>query len=258
MQKINIILIILLSWLSIPTYTQKNEFRTPDNSNSSQNLLVQQSLLCLKKHALLVALIPICNYYRKDIYSFIQNKPYSSSLLFYICLHYICDSILQYQKQKKLLDLIHILKKLTLYLVMSYGVKNYIEQKKIIIDQTFNEQLFFNTLTKQVPYSFDEITSITIKSYQKLKSSLQKMNETLHVESEEFIFLCHASSITIDSLLYLAQNDPELYKKIAQFEQEPQKYMLPLTEYLSSIITSNFIELNQKMLLANIQEHATS
>ena len=106
---------------------------------------------------------------------------------------------------------------LFLYLVICHGIKNYINHTRQLQEQDFNEQAFFNTITENLPYSFNEITLIVLKSYQELKTNLQKINESINIESEEFVFLCHASSINIRSLLYLAQNDPILYQTFYPF-----------------------------------------
>ncbi|MDP3788634.1 MAG: hypothetical protein Q8Q60_04970 [Candidatus Chromulinivorax sp.] len=255
MKKINITLIILLSCLSIDFYAHNNEEpKTSHNFNSSSNLLVQESALYIKKNAWLIALIPVLAYYHKDITNFISHRPYISSLAFYILLHYVCDSILSYRQQKSILETINLLKKIALYLVVTHGLKNHLCHNMILIEQRFiDDQAFFSSVTTDLPYSFHEITLITLQSYCELKSSLQSLNAALPIESEEFVFLCYASSsITMQNLLYLAQNDPILYEKIYQFQKNPHIELAPFLEYLKSEITKNFIELEQFLALSHV------
>jgi len=181
------------------------------------------------------------------------DSPYLSSFCFYLLLNYVCDSILNYQEQQSLLEIIALLKKTTLYLVICHGIKNYLQQKKLSNETSITEQEFLDNITENLPYSFQEITLIALKSYQELKSSLQTLNITLNIESEEFVFLCHASSVNIHSLLYLVQNDPVLYHAIYKFEKHPQTHLIPLIRHIKTEITKTFINLEKSLLSSNIQ-----
>ena len=257
MKKTNVILIILLSCLSINFYAQKKNPDTSHNFISFSNLLVQQSTLSIKKHSWILALAPLIMYHHRGIKEFIIDWPYISSLGFYLLLNYACDSILQYQQQESLLNIIALLKKITLYLVISHGIKNYMHHKKLSIKLFFNDEKFLDTITVHLPYSFNEVSLITLKSYQELKTFLESVNSSLHIESEEFIFLCYASSITIENLLYLTQKNPVLYDAIYNFEKNPQEYLEPLVTYLTSEITTNFINLEKLLSILNLQAYAT-
>ena len=87
--------------------------------------------------------------------------------------------------------------------------------------------------------------------------ALESVNSSLHIESEEFVFLCYASSITIENLLYLTHKDPILYDAIYSFEQNPQEYLEPLVAYLTSEITTNFMNVEKLLSISNLQAHAT-
>ncbi len=252
MKKTNIVLIFLLLFLNIDSYAEKTDTSTPNNSTSSINLLVQESISFIKKNAWIVALTPIAVYHHKDITDFITDHPYSSSFIFYIGLHYICDSIANYQEQQTLLEIIFSLKKTALYLIICHGLKNYIHNKNLSFHPFLNEHDFLNSITANLAYDFDELSVITLKSYQELKLFLQSLNMELTIESEEFVFLCHASSITLQSSLYLVQNDDNLYQKIYQFEKNPEVNCKPLMEYLTSEITQTFCKLEQQLLASNI------
>lgn len=258
MKKISITFIILLSCLPIDSCDQNKDLFVPPQSTSSESLLVEQFVHCIKKHALLISLTPIISYYHKDIIRCMSDRPYLSSICFYVLLNYVCDSLVNYRQQQSLLAVIALLKKTTLYLVISHGIKNHIHQKKLSIQPALDDESFFNNITKNLPYSFNEITLIALKSYPEFKSSFQSLNMMLNIESEEFVFLCHASSINIHSLLYLVQNDPVLYKAIYQFEKDPQNYLTPLLEHLTSEITKTFIDLEKHLLKLNIHPHILS
>ncbi len=261
MKTTSIILIILLSCLSLDAYAHDNDKSvTSHNFNSSNNLLVQQSALCIKKHAWIIALIPIIAYYHADIINFIARRPCISSLALYILVQYTCDSIVNYRQQKSILDMINLLKKIALYLVVTHGIKNHICQNMVLVEQRFiDDQAFFNSIIIDLPYSFDEITLITLQSYQELKSSLHSLNSALIIESEEFVFLCHASSsITIQNLLYLTQNDPVLYEKIYQFQKNPHMELVPLLKFLKNEVTKNFRNLEQLLSLSDKKTDAAS
>jgi len=259
MKKINVISIFLLSCLVINIHT-KSEISHIDESSitKSKNLFLQQSVLYIKKHAPLIALTPMIIYYHRDIIQCMKHQPCISSIFFYLLLNCLCDSISDYQQQQSLLEIIALLKKTTLYLVISHGIKNHIHQKKLLPEITLNDQVFLNTITENLPYSFDEITFITLKSYQELKSSLKSLNIALNIESEEFVFLCHSSSINIQSLLYLVQSDPILCQSINKFDENPQTHLSPLLEYLKLEITHTFITLEQLLLKSNIHSQAVS
>jgi len=258
MKKTNIILVLLLSCFSINSYAEEKDSEPFYNSINSLNLLVQESVDFIKKHALIVALTPMTIYHHKDVADFIIYRPYISSFVFYVSLHYVCDSIANYQKQQSLLKIIALIKKVTLYLVICHGIKNYIHDKNLSIESFVDEESFFNNVTVNLPYSFYEITLIVLKSYQELKLSLQSFNTNLTVESEEFVFLCHAPSITMQTLLYLAQSDADLYQKIYEFEEKPEVYYKSIVEFLAVEITQTFLDLEKLLLDSNIQSRIAS
>ncbi|MBV8661001.1 MAG: hypothetical protein JO129_02560 [Candidatus Dependentiae bacterium] len=258
MKKINILFIILLSCLPIDSCDQNKDHFVPIQSTSSESLLVEQFVHCIKKHAVPISLIPIISYYHQDIFQFMSHRPYLSSVCFYLCLNYACDSLISYRQQQSLLTAITLLKKISLYLVISHGIKNHIHQKKLSIEPAVDDQSFLNNITRNLPYSFDEITLIVIKSYPELKSHLQSLNMMLNIESEEFVFLCHASSIDLQSLLYLVQNDSILFQAIYQFEKNPQNHLGPLLEHLTAEITRSFVDLEKHLLKLNIHAHILS
>ena len=257
MNKIKLISFLLLSILIINLTAQDENIHKGNNKNSSR-LFIQQSINYIKKHALLIALTPMALYYHKNIEHTIKHRPLISSICFYVFLNYLCDSISDYQQQQTLLDIIALLKKTTLYLVISHGINNHIHQKKLSPKMAFDDQSFFNSITENLPYSFDEIMLITLKSYQELKSSLQSLNIVINIESEEFVFLCHSSSINIHSLLYLVQNDLALQQLIQLFEENPQTHLDPLLGHLKLEITETFINLEQMLLKSNIRSQAMS
>src|SRR3989339_142132 len=153
---------------------------------------------------------------------------------------------------------VDLIKKVTLYLVICHGIKNYIHDKNLSIESFVDEESFFNNVTVNLPYSFYEITLIVLKSYQELKLSLQSFNTNLTVESEEFVFLCHAPSITMQTLLYLAQSDADLYQKIYEFEEKPEVYYKSIVEFLAVEITQTFLDLEKLLLDSNIQSRIAS
>jgi hypothetical protein len=256
MKKTNIILIILLSCFSIDFYAENKDPHESYNSTSSINLLVQESVSFIKKHAWIITLTPIAIYHHKDITQFITHRPYISSFGLYLGLNYLCDAITDYEKQESLIKIIRLLKKTTLYLVMCHGIKNYMRNKNLSIEPFLDEESFFNSVTANLPYSFGEVTLIILKSYQELKLSLQALNIRLTIESEEFVFLCYASSISMQTLFYLTQNNHELYQKISEFEKKPEIHCQSLVAYLTTEITQTFFELEQLLLESNIQSRA--
>ncbi|MBP6869405.1 hypothetical protein KBC04_00765 [Candidatus Babeliales bacterium] len=253
MKKINIILIILLACFGVHTQTEQQNFYI---KKSSTNFQVQNTLELIKKYAIPIAVTPILFYYQQDIINSITYRPYLSSLCFYVLINYFCDSILHYQEQKALCHLISLLKKICFYLVLTHGIKNEIEQKHLLIDQDFTEEDFLQSITENLPYSFEQTTLISLKLYQELKICLQSYNESISIESEEFVFLCHARSINIEIMLYLTQNDPTLYQAITQFQATPKTHTQPLLEHLKFAITESFSELQENLLQSNIRSSA--
>lgn len=250
MNRINIALILLIACTHFNyCYTQQN--LSENHCSNSYSLMVQKSAFYIKKHAMFIALLPLIISNHSEIVQYIINQPYMSSLGFYCLLHYVCDSLLQYQEQKALIDLITLIKEISLYLVISYGIKNHMHQKNIYLESLFDDQIFLNNITNNLEYSFQEITTITLTSYQELKSMLQSLNSYIEIESEEFVFLCNASSIKIDNLLYLTQKDSVLYQKIYAFEKDP-KNNAQLLEYLKSKITTAFMKLEKNLLQNDI------
>ena len=203
---------------------------------------VQKPLEVIKKNSLYITAIPLLLYHHENITNFITYRPYISSFCFYFLLNYTCDSILDYQKQKEIYAIIYKLKKICLYLAIAHGIKNHIHQKNIFLHHNNNEQKFINAITETLPYSFEETTLMSIKLYQELKNYLQSLNTSLTIESEEFVFLCHASSIKIQTLLYLTQNSPDLHQALYKFEKNPDDNIDALTQYLKLEITQSLLD----------------
>ena len=248
MRKIDIIFIILCLFTSTNSYTKKDQSNHSFDFTTFQDLSVEESTLFIKQNALLIVTIPVLIFFHHEISKTMSEHPYISSICCYALINYICDAILDHQHQQSILHLIALIKKIALHLVISHGIKNYIHQKKQLLEPDIDEQNFFNTITANLPYSFNEITLITLKSYRELKTTLQQLNVSINVESEEFVFLCHASSINIHSLLYLTQNDPELHQMIYLFDKNPESEFKGLLQYLSSEITTDFLELEKNLL----------
>lgn len=240
-------MLLLFSSFTTAFYAEREDFEIYNNSNISLNLLVEQSVQSLKKYQCALACLSSVIYYNKEIIDFMAHRPYISSLSFYFLLHYACDCIISYQEQQTLLDLIMIVKKMTTYLAVSHGIKNYMQQRSTCFLADFSDEIIFNNITKDLPYSFDEITLITFKAYQELKLALQALNTALFVESEEFVFLCHASSINVQNILYLTQSDPALYQAVHNFEKNPDTYFADVLNYLKLEITKTFVLLENKL-----------
>lgn len=251
MKKTNHILIFFLSYLSFNLYTQDHDDFSYHNSINSSSRFIQEFTQYVQKHTLSLALISTGIYLHQNIIETMKKHPYISSICLYFILHYCCDSIVSYQQQEELLNTMLLIKKLTLYLVISHGIKNYLMQQ-MSEEQVFDANIFFNNITEQLPYSFNEITLIALKAYPELKSSLQQLNSSIYIASEEFIFLCHPSSITMQSILYLVQNNPVLYQSIYHFEQNPQTHLTSLEALIKSEITEIFFNLEEHLLTSNI------
>lgn len=248
MNKTNITLIVLIIFASLHDCYAQHKDSSQESFINSCSLLVEKAAFYIKKHAAIIALAPLVIAYHKDIFRCMMNRPCISSLGLYCLLHYSCDSILHYQQQKALLELIAVLKEITLCLVISHGIKNHMHQKNICIEPFFDDQFFLNNITNNLEYSFQEVTTITLTSYQELKSTLQSFNHYLDIESEEFVFLCYASFIDIDNLLYLTHNDLFLHQAVYAFEKDPKNNTAQLLEFIKSKITTAFIKLEKNLL----------
>ena len=248
MKKITIVLISLSLFCNIHLYSQENQSNSYFDSTNFKDISIQESTNFIKQNALLIAAVPTLIYFNQSVLQTISEHPYISSICFYVLINYICDAILDYKEQESLIHLILLLKKITLYIAMSHGIKNYMNQKKQPAELLLKEQSFFNDITKKWPYSFDKMTIIILESYKELKKHLYRLNKSIHVESEEFVFLQHASSITIDDLSYLTQDNESLHAMICRFEKSPELEIEELLEHLTFQITLNFLALEQSLL----------
>ena len=258
MRKIDIIVIILCLFNSATFCAEKDQSSYLLNSISSKKISVEESVICIKENALFIVAIPTLLFFHKEILETMTERPYLSAICCYALINYLCDTILDHQHQQSLIDLIALIKKIALYLVISHGIKNHMHHKKQLHESDFDDQTFFNSITEKLPYTFNEVTLIVLKSYQELKSNLQQLNDSIQIESEEFVFLCHASSISLHTILYLTQNDPILYNMISLFEKNPESEFKSLLQYLTNEITINFLTLERKLLafeMPSIQKH---
>lgn len=248
MKKITIVLISLSLLCNIYLYSQENQSSSYFDSTNFTDLSIEESVKFIKQNALLIATAPMLMYFNQSVLQTLSEHPYISSICFYVLINYICDAILDYQEQESLIYLILLLKKITLYLAVSHGIKNYMDHKKQAADLLLKEQLTFNSITKKWPYSFDKMTIIILESYKELKKNMYQLNKSMHIESEEFVFLHHAASITIDDLLYLSQDHEKLHTMISLFKENPELEIEQLLEYLTFQITLNFLALEQSIL----------
>jgi len=238
--------------------TSEHSYNYQDNANIynkptiHKNLFIEESALFFKKHALFIASIPLIVYYKNNIIDFTKSHPYITTACLYTALNYTCDTILDYTHQNSLLEIVRLLKRASLYLVISHGIHNYIDQINISLDQAnIKNGDLLNAITQDLPYSFNDATLIVLKTYQELKSSLYSLNPSLTIESEEFVFLCHASSINMHTISYLVQNNVELYHMIMEFEKNPETVLMSLLEKLKTEITNDFTELEKRLLIYN-------
>lgn len=240
MKTLSIMFVLLLSVFTTDCFISYKNISEQKITHQFQSII--QSI---KQQALPIAIIPILLYHHQDIINFITYRPYTSSLCFYVLLNYLCDALLRYQEQEELCSLIATLKKICFYLVIAHGIKNFLHQKNFPHNAKISlEDQFLDTITQDIPYSFEQATFISLKLYQEMKNYLLSLNISLSVESEEFVFLCHASSIDIQTMLYLAQQDSIFYEAIYKFQEEPQTQIIPLTKQIQSNISQTFAELS--------------
>lgn len=258
MKKLFIICTILLSCFQTNFYASSHNEPSRYDFTSSYNLLVEQSANFIKKNAALITCIPIALYYHKNIGQVIYDHPFISSYCFYLFLHYICDCILEYKEQKPLFDCIPIIKKTTLDLVICHGLFNYIHQKNLILHPITDDQTFFNTLTEGMHYSFDQIEIMTLTTYIKLRERLNSLNHVMHIESEEFVALCHPSSIDMQTMLYLTEYDYDLHLMIYNFEKNPEVYLEPLVQFLKNQLRNNFMDIQYRLSHQNVNFFSAS
>ena len=258
MKKISIILIILISCLPANSLARSKDTSAHYNFTSSYSLLVEQSAILIKKNAGIIACMPLIFYYHKNIMELLSNHPYISSCCLYLLLNYICDCMLEYQQQKPLFDCVPIIKKVALDLVICHGIRNHVHQKKLALNFITDDQAFFNILTEDMNYSFDQIELMTLTMYTKLKERLNSLQHMIHIESEEFVFLCHASSIDMQAMLYLTKNNPDLHFMICNFEKNPQTELTPLVHFLKLQLHHNFTDIQHRLSTQNFNVFSVS
>lgn len=258
MKKLFFILIFITSYSTIHCYADSNNTNFhSDNSNSSKKLLVQESILCIKKHAWLIALTPIILYYHSEILNIVTNQPYLSSVALYLCLHYCCDTILSYKEQLTILTAIELIKKIALYLAISHGLKNHISQNATSLNFR-NEDSFAlsKMLSEDLPCPMHEFTLLITESYRQLKKNLHALNKNITIESEEIIFLSFESSITLNDLLYLTETDEELYSKIYDLKTQKNTALQPILDCLRLGIITNLQNLQHLNCPTNLPGHS--
>ncbi len=252
MKKIMYLYIILFLSSINSLYTNNKNINTHDNSNSSYSLLVEESAIITKKYAAFIAFLPFVIYYHNNIINFSSDHPFIAGFGLYFLINYICDCILEYQEQKPLFDCIPLIKKLALDLVICHGIHNYIHQKKIAIAYTNNDQIFFNNLTEDMHYSFDQVEFMTLHMYKQLKKRLHSFQHTIHIESQECLFLYHTSCIDMQTMLYVTEDDPELHTMIYDFEQNPIGQLIPLLKFIKQDLYNNFTQIQHLLIGKNI------
>ena len=258
MKKLIFICTILISCCTNSFYANNKNIDTHDNFTSSYSLLVEQSTKIIKKNAGLIACMPFLIYYHKNIFDLFSDHPIISGCCLYFLIHYICDCILQYKEQKPLFDCIPLVKKMALDLVICHGVRNYAYQKKLAITFATDDQTFFNSLTEDMHYTFYQIEYITLTIYTKLKERLNELQQSIPIESEEFVFLSHPSFIDIQTILYLTKNHPDLHTMISNFEKNPADELEPLIDFLKDQLHRNFEDIQHRLVIQNFTDFSTS
>ncbi len=249
MKKLYLIVMILSSSSFIISIDQDNITLSHDfNFNSSYNLLVEQSAVFIKNNAAIISAIPLTIYYHQDLLRTIQNHPYVSSYCLYMLLHYLCDCIIEYQQEQSLIKLTTCLKKTAVSLLVCHGLKNYIEQKNT--SQEWDKQSIdiYKYVTKNTSFSFEQIEIILMKTYKELKQYFASLSYSIKIESEEFAFLCCRSSINLQTLYYITQNDLPLHQALYEFEHNQTYDLTILLNLLQHNITDNFMLIEQYLL----------
>ena len=250
MKKFILILLTVICFDLSYSYAKEKSIQTSNDFTSSCSLLVEQSATFIKKYAAMIALTPLMVYYHKNCIDFAYHHPFISTAALYCSIHYISDCILEYKKDKPLFECVPLIKKIALDLVICHGIQNSVQQKNIpaTFTDTVPDQNFFDTMTQGMNYSFDQIELMTMRIYTKLRERLSSLHHPVHIESEEFVFLCHASSIDMQTMLYLTKDtDQDLYLMLSRFEQNPQQELLPLLKFLRQQLQNNFIDIQQRL-----------
>jgi hypothetical protein len=153
-----------------------------------------------------------------------------------------------YEKEKSILNVLELLNAFSLKLLIGYGINNYLEQHYVLHNKQITSDSFLSSISKNLMYSFDDITTIVLKTYHELKTSILTLNPEIKIQSEEFVFLCHTSSINLTTMLYLVQHDEFLYKTICKFEKNPEEYIELLREYLQIELSKDFLILEKELI----------
>lgn len=242
MKKKILYLIIMVSFFTTSVCTHRQEMFT---------CYLQKTAHLVKKHAFLLAMLPLIVSYQKNIDQGTMHTKALSSLFFYCLLHYSCDCVTHYQEQASMLHMIDLLKKISLYLVIAHGIKNYMQQKHGVSSTKWIAEDFLPSITSKLDYSFDEITMMTMQNYQTIKTAIESLNDDLKIESESFVFLCYAPSINLSTLLYLVQDNDFLYTTIHELIKDSDVRLPELVQYVQSEVTKNYIEFQRHAITHN-------
>ena len=212
--KLLILLILCLSTSSAPCFHEKNDAS-----------LIQKTAFFIKNQSLSVSILLAMIYFHKDITNDIQNHPYVSIIAATLMTSHMCNVILNIQQQKSILKAIILVKKITFYLAVSIGIKNYFENYCEINNQQFNGDIFLDNIVEGSGYTFNEITELTINTYHEIQEMIENQNFLLHVCSEEYAYLCFAKHISLDNLHELAHKEKEIEASINLTIENPEKYI---------------------------------
>lgn len=241
-----IILVVFLSFLNLNLYTKEEHI-------NAYRVNKRNFLYSLKEYSAYIAAAPTLLYHHQNIMETVKSHPYISSICFYFLINYGCDFFLGYKKQQEVYQLINKIKHVCFYLVIIHAIKNYIHQRNVCLYVNFSEKQFIDNITKDLGYSLDEITSISLHLYQELKNYLQSLNTNFNIASEEFIFLHYASLINLETVAYLTENNNNLYNMVNKCKEDPMLNIMPLTEYIKTKTKESFIDFEQNLLKSNIR-----
>ncbi len=206
----------------------------------------------IKKYALPLSCLPVCLWCYDDIKTAALQHPYLSTILFYVTINFITDLLLEYEEEDSLLTLIIILKNIAKDLIVLQAAEKYFSRRT----QKTNvlKHIALKIKKNEFLCNEQELARISFKLYQEIKAIIHQKNPSLIIESEEFIFLSQPSTITMDTALYITQNNYTLHQIVFNFYMNPTDHFVNLVDFLQEEIRSLFLSIEASLFIENSED----
>lgn len=228
--------IFFLSIFCLTSQSIKNEKPT-SLSSAKQHSFFSKKISQANALFIPASLITVIAYNKQNLVNYISKNPITSLIGACLALHFTSEAVIKYKQIDHILKTFEHSQKINRYMMYAIAMKNTMTNiSKKNNECRFYETEFFQNLTHQIPLSFQELEQLIVDTLQDCLNKMHELHLDIHSNLENRVYLLSKNHLTIEEVLQLSAQDPELYPLLENFYKSPYQYYQETLLRLNTLI----------------------